>query len=77
MAAVSDAVMSELVHLAADSLPVEGLGELVLLATFAREGKRAARRYIEFFTANIRTRTRAALMLGQPHLSSPGAIAWA
>lgn len=58
---MEQAWMGELVHLAEHSLPVPGVGELVLPATIAREGRRAAPRYVEFFTASIRNRnTRAA-----------------
>ena len=54
-------MIAELVHLAAHSLPVPGIGELVLPATIMREGQRAGSRYVEFFTAHIRNaNTRAA-----------------
>lgn len=52
---------SELVPLAAHPLAVAGIGKLVVPVTIAREGERAATRYVEFFTAFIRNRnTRAA-----------------
>jgi len=51
----------ELVHLAKGSLPVSGLGELAVPSPVMAEGERAATRYIEFFTAQIRNpNTRAA-----------------
>lgn len=56
-----------LVHRAANSLSIAGVGEVVLPATIMREGKRAASRYVEFFTANIRNpNTRAAYARASP-----------
>jgi hypothetical protein len=49
------------VSLAHYSVPVAGVGELVVPALVAGEGERAALRYVEFFTAQIRNpNTRAA-----------------
>ncbi len=52
---------SALAHLATGPLPVAGLGELVVPSPVMAEGGRAAVRYVEFFTAQIRNpNTRAA-----------------
>ena len=51
----------ELVRLSEASLPVPGLSELVVPSPVMAEGERAAVRYVEFFTAQIRNpNTRAA-----------------
>lgn len=44
----------ELVHLAKGSLPVAGLGELVVPSVVMATGEGAAARYVEFFASNIR-----------------------
>ena len=45
---------SALVHLATGPLPVAGPGELAVPSPVMAEGERAAVRYVEFFTAQIR-----------------------
>lgn len=53
--------MSEPVQLAKNTLPVAGIGELVVPLLAAGESERAATRYVEFFAAHIRNpNTRAA-----------------
>lgn len=53
--------MSELVHVARRTLPGSGLSELAVPSPVMAEGERAATRYVEFFTAQIRNpNTRAA-----------------
>lgn len=54
-------MVNELVHLPKGSLPAGGIDELVVPSPIMAEGERAAVRYIEFFTAQIRNQnTRAA-----------------
>lgn len=53
--------MVDLVRLPEAAVAISGVGQVVLPATIAREGERAALRYVEFFTASIRNaNTRAA-----------------
>jgi hypothetical protein len=46
--------MNELMSPARSSLPALPYGELVVPLLVAQEGERAAKRYVEFFAANIR-----------------------
>jgi hypothetical protein len=46
--------MNELMPPARASLPALPYGELVVPLLVAQEGERAAKRYLEFFAANIR-----------------------
>ena len=58
---IGEGMTGELMHLAKRSIPVTGLSELLVPALVAGEGERAATRYVEFFTAQIRNpNTRAA-----------------
>lgn len=64
--------MSQVVALASPALPTVD-AELAVPAINAEQGERAATRFVEFFTANIRNRTHAGPMAMRCRISSPGA----